>query len=199
MTKTLMLILLLLCLSTVGYAQHSKPRRVKTEVRLSRNKPTVYITFERAGKREPLEAGESDEGIWLRLHNNTRWTITFPAFGVPETLGEVGMFYEVEAIRNIETYRDAPKSGESQRQEQAAQETPVGYRLGHVSSTVQLPPGDSIVFSVPREHLNKGLALHLSFSYEWQNQDDVFAGRDPRTYVYFYSSALPQTIQRNGK
>lgn len=195
MKKTFSVTLMLCGLFSVVITQHKMSYRTQTQVRLTKDKPTVYITFERAGKREPLEVEESSEGIWLRLHNNTHWTIFFPAFGVPKALGEVGMFYEIEATKSLEVYRDAPEIRESHKQENCTPELPVGYRLGHVYSMVRLPPGNSIVFSVPREHLAKGLALRISFNYEWQNEDDVFAGREPKSHVYFYSSKLPQIVR----
>jgi hypothetical protein len=52
--------------------------------------------------------------------------------------------------------------------------------------------GESVLFSVPREHLPKGMVLRVSFSYEWEDQDDVFAGREVEHVVSFYASKLPQ-------
>jgi len=48
-------------------------------VRVSQDHPTVYITFERVGKRERHRTGEISDGVWLRLHNNTRWRIDLQA------------------------------------------------------------------------------------------------------------------------
>jgi hypothetical protein len=198
MRKALPITFILCGLCAVVYAQSPKLYTTQTEVRPIADKPTVYITFERAGKRQPLELGESNEGIWLRLHNNSRWVIFFPAFGVPEALGEAGLFYEVEAVRRSEVSRDISDASidrVAQEQDKATPQLPIGYRVGHLSSTVRLAPGDSIVFSVPREHLAKGLALRVGFYYEWQDADEVFAGREPQSHIYFFSSKLPQKVQ----
>jgi hypothetical protein len=64
------------------------------DILLLKDKPTIYITFERAGMVKPapvrlaatdnlqeIADGHSDENsqvVWLRLHNNTRWAINFP-------------------------------------------------------------------------------------------------------------------------
>src|SRR5215212_7801727 len=65
-------------------------------VRLDKSKPSIYLEFERRGKRQPLREGEPDEGVWIRLHNNTKWTIYIPTFGVESSYGDVGLFYTVE-------------------------------------------------------------------------------------------------------
>ncbi len=154
-------------------AQTRQPIKHSSEIRLSSDKPSVYISYVRSGKREPLRADESDEGIWLRLHNNTKWTIIFPAFDVPETHGDVGMFYILESVSAGIT--DIPKGNE--------------IRGAH--STDELGPGESIVFSVPREHLPKKAVLRVSFSYEWEDRADVFAGREVEHIASFYASKLP--------
>ena len=158
-------------------AQTRKPSRSSSEIRLSMDRPSVYISYERSGRREPLREGESNEGIWLRFHNNTKWKIIFPASGALETHGDVGMFYTLEVISELsDEVVDIPK----------------GYELGHVYSTFELGGGESVLFSVPREHLPKGIVLRVKFSYEWENQDDVFAGREVEHTVSYYASKLPQ-------
>jgi len=176
-----------LCFFINVSAQSTKPHRIKAG-RIEKKQPSIFITYERAGEREPLRASESSKGVWLRLHNNTKWKITFPAFGVPEELGEVGMFYRLEVTDS------AKYLGYSE-----SLEPPVGYPLAHLYSIVELPPRDSVLFSIPREHIVGGLALRISFNYEWENTGDVLASREPTHYVYFYSSSIPQEVQRIGE
>src|SRR5690349_3818024 len=40
------------------------------------DKPAIYITFEHFDKVPPNNTDKSKQGIWLRLHNNTRWAIS---------------------------------------------------------------------------------------------------------------------------
>ena len=64
---------------------YSHPAQVagdKEKILIENNRPTVYITFEREGKREPIYTSESNQGIWLRLHNNTKWAINFCTQGL---------------------------------------------------------------------------------------------------------------------
>jgi hypothetical protein len=86
----------ILCSLVLGlYAQQRRFSGTQSELRLRKDMPTVYITFERAGKRKPLEQGESDQGVWLRLHNNTRWPLTLAMNGVPKEYGDATLFYDV--------------------------------------------------------------------------------------------------------
>lgn len=158
-------------------AQRSKPKTGSQEVRVISDKPSVYITYDRVGKRKPLDAGESDEGIWLRFHNNTKWTIIYAAYDIPQLYGDVGMYYILEPVSK-DKVADMP-------------DLPKGYELGHVYSTSRLKSGGSVLFSIPREHLPKGSMLRVKFSYEWENQDDVFANREAEHFVIFRASKLP--------
>jgi hypothetical protein len=130
--------------------------------------PTVYITFERAGNRKPLEQGESDQGVWLKLHNNTGWPLRLAMNGVPKEYGDAALFYDVLSEGKV-----------------------VVEGRCHVCSSNQLHPGGSLLFSLPREDLVEGCAIRVKFSYGWEHPDDVFADREPQHFVYFYSSKLP--------
>jgi hypothetical protein len=123
-----------------------------------------------------LRAGESDQGVWLRLHNNTRWPIVIEMNSVPSEYGDAGLFYDVVSDSKV-----------------------ILEGQCHVCSSNKLSPGRSLLFSLPREDLVKGGAIRINFSYGWENPDDVFAGREPEHYVYFYASKLPQTSHQSKK
>jgi hypothetical protein len=69
---------------------------------------------------------------------------------------------------------------------------PKGNELGHVSSPFELRSGESVLFSVPREHLPKGIVLRVKFNYEWEDQDGVPTGREVEHILSYYASKLPQ-------
>lgn len=168
---------ILLCSFVIaGYSQSPKLVQSFTNVRVNKKKPSVYISFERKGKRPPLFAGESSEGIWLRLHNNTKWNILIAAFGIADIKGETGVYYELESTSIDQNDNLDP---------------PVGYAVGHLSSYTIIKSAKSILFSVPREHLPKNIKLKIEISYDWENLDDVMADREPKHFVYFYSSKIP--------
>jgi hypothetical protein len=139
--------------------------------RIVKDKPTVYISFDHAGRREPLLNGEGNQGIWLRLHNNTRWAVRLQMSGVPRQYGDANLFYEVLSENEV-----------------------VIDMKCHVCSSNKLAPGKPILFSLPREYLNKDLAIRISFSYDWEEDERGSTSLEPQHYVYFYSSKLPRTV-----
>lgn len=170
-------------------AEHQKREKPKTNMPIISTQPSVFISFDHEGKREPLKTGESNNGVWLRLHNNTRVPLFFPTFSVPSALRQLGMFYDIVSVSNVSNYHDgAPTVAQTK-----TGELPVGYTLGHTSSAYLLKPGRSVLFSLPREHLPEGVALRINFNYEWEIEGKMESVRigEPEHYVYFYSSRLP--------
>ena len=162
-----------LCFLLAVAANAEGPVGSTARVRSNKDRPTVYLTYERSGPRKPLTNGESNRGIWLRLHNNTKWKLILRVGGVSNpSYGDFVVFYEIERT-------------------QGGGFTPVGYR-SHVASVIKLKAGDSIVFSVPHEHLDKGLELRIRYNYDWElRDDDSLSAKEPYHTVTFPSSNLP--------
>ena len=174
---TLTLISFVLCSATASpYAHQKRVPKPVTDLRLNKNMPTVYITFERAGKRRPLEEGEGEEGVWLRIHNNMRWPLRLDMNGVPKEYGDAALLYDVLA------------EGKAMNERQC-----------HVCSSNELHAGRTLLFSLPREDLVKGGGIRIRFSYGWEHAEDVFADREPQHFVYFYSANLPSEVRGNNR
>ena len=54
---------------------------------LDEGRPSVYITFERFGVREPRGDDGDPNRIYLRLHNNSPWTVDFCISGLFDSTG----------------------------------------------------------------------------------------------------------------
>ncbi len=188
--KILIVVLIALSFAVPTLCQRKSSVRIKTDLRLDQAEPSVYVSFDHFGARQPLEAGESSDGVWLRLHNNTRSSIFLASFSVPKALGQVGMFYEIVSAAYDDNYRDpsVPKP------DTKLQDLPVGYTLGHTSSAYLLRPGQTVLFSVPREHLPESVGLRITFNYEWELEGEMESVRtgEPKHFVFFYSSRLPK-------
>jgi len=209
MTRQITATILLSVLPIAIYAQQMQLAVNNEKVSLEKDRPTVYLIFEREGKREPVHASESNQGIWLRLHNNTKWAINFctlslyiPPKVAPVHLAdgrsvlglnngvEVSMCHGVEQLKRYE--RQLARKGETKHKESIKEsERQVGYDTGDMSSSAWLPSGSSVVFSVPREHLSKDLAIFVRFNYEWEYGERTFRSDEPEHRVYFYGSDLP--------
>ena len=199
-------ILLRLCLLLPLQAQTASRSRRKVSV----SHPSVYLSFFRVGKREPIHTGESDQGVWLRLHNNSRWSLVLNAHGAGGHVfatgkeEEVGMFYGVEEVRQgsglvriepaLSEMPQPPAPGSDP--DWKKRPDPVSPKIEedcplpsddwcHVCSSIILKPGKSLLFSVPRETLCKNLRIYLVFNYAWETR-----GNEPEHRVYVYGSEL---------
>lgn len=162
-------------------------------LKISPDKPSIYITFEKRGARLPLRDDEKGLGIFLRLHNNLKASIRFCAFGISngEQMafynkgGEIGINYEVD--REI-TVSSVGRSGVNRRKNEIVTALPVGYSSGGFCHSFELASGKSLGFAVPAEHLSQGLLIRIPFNYQWERASE----ERPSHYVTFSSSDLPK-------
>jgi len=177
MRHLLLTLVLLCCPTTICLAQKADGPALDGDIRLSKDHPAVYITFERRGKAlNPMESrlaetGETSkskergEDIWLRLHNNSRWAIQFPTWSL--YLGKKVSPYRLSDGKSILGLSDgAEVNAVYQVVEADGRVVPNG---GDTSSQSWLPPGCSVIFSVSREHLSKGRSIYVYFTYEWES------------------------------
>jgi hypothetical protein len=182
--KVLIFLLTIFCCLFLSFSVVAQKKKVirptkitSKDVRLNKNKPHVFISFEREGKIDPLYEGESDRRIWLRLYNNSKWQIKFCSSPISPEYKEYG---ETEITYEIERY-------------QGSGETP-GTSSSDSCGYLLLNSGKSIRFSIPREHLSYGLAVKIPFRYEWETDPDGLESLlEPKHFVYFYSDDIPKT------
>ena len=182
----------LFCLSTVSGVQQSSQNKGSSML-IRKDRPSIYIEFERSGKAPPLFEAEKEERIWLRLHNNTQWVIRFCSFSVNDQYGGTGIVYEVK--RNQSSFgriEGVPRIGAlpKERNQQESTRTPQGYSTGDTCTPYSLDSGKSVVFSISREHLGKNLYIEFEFWPEWENRDNEL-GNFPQYYVSFSNQELP--------
>jgi hypothetical protein len=176
MRNLVLALLVLSCFAATGLPQQDKNSVPDSDVRISKDKPGIYITFERLGKAiNPMDArmaetGESSKSkekgndVWLRLHNNTRWAIGFPTLSL--YLGKKLSPYRLPNGRNSFGLGDGMEVNVVYRVlESDGRVVPYG---SDNSSSSLLPPGRSIIFSVRRDHLSKGRSIYVEFEYEWE-------------------------------
>ncbi|HEX3143768.1 MAG TPA: hypothetical protein VHQ64_07340 [Pyrinomonadaceae bacterium] len=151
---------LLMLLAIIGLAHSQTPN----EVRINPQQPTVYLTPERL----------TGDKLWLRLHNNSRWAISFRTeqpveITVPFRLADGR---EVKAL--IEGAEISPKY---------VIDNPMigGSSVNSCSSFEQwLTPGTSALMPVPVERLKPLAYFYVNFRYEWGGD-----GHEPEHRVRF--------------
>lgn len=213
MRQTHLTIIFSLILAAPSLAQTALPPISKKDVLISKERPSVYLTLERTGQRERVYAEESNEGVWLRLHNNTKWPICVSTessylgektslirlsdgrsvFGLREGV-EISPRHGVEVFDRYES-RKAPDGSVKINDNIAAPNPPIGYdKGGHISAHAWLPPGRSVIFSLPKEHLAKRLAIFVTFKYDWETAERDDGSKEPEHRVYFRAADLPPNV-----
>jgi hypothetical protein len=167
MSKLLLCGLLICGVFIPSTAQRRTSNARRSDGRLSKQYPSVYITLERRAKIKSPENGAPEERAWLLLHNNTRWAIWFNAHGwTTKEYGDGGLFYDIE---NVQTH-----------------ENKIGNRC-HACSLIPLGAGRSFLFSIPAADLEKDSRVRINFWWAWQDQNGVAGGREFESWVYFYT------------
>src|SRR5262249_28378563 len=108
----------------------------------------------------------------LRISKNKRWAIWLDASGVPnKRYGEISLYYTIESVNDGRIATDS---------------------RCHGCSNVPLASGKSWIFVIPLDYLDKDQRVRINFSFDWENRDDAFAGREAEHSVFFYTSKLPK-------
>jgi hypothetical protein len=186
MTKSILLLLLLLMLGGVGLSQENKPCLAKSNVLLDKKKATVYISLERIGKEE----------VVLRIHNNTPWAIIVTTDNFDESIQSRFR----TRLCNGQSVLGLPDGFEVDAWYQIAQDPPPSSYIGQPPKYEYIPPlmypdvggsdtpllsGRSFTFKVKREHLVSPRRVYLSFQYEWETEDHGGYPTEPEHRVYF--------------
>jgi hypothetical protein len=115
------------------------------------------------------------------------------ALGLRDGL-EVNACHGVEQIDSYESYK-TPNGGMVINQSVKVTDIPIGYNRGSdAHSSAWLQPGHSVLFSIPKEHLAKHLAVYISFNYEWECEQGNCNTAEPEHRVYFRASNLPKSV-----
>lgn len=121
---------------------------------LDATKPLVYIQFDHAGPRKPVEDGEPAEGLWLRLFNNSTLAIIVQANG-SETDPSMNILSDVITPRR----KRVPKSGIN------GDKMPAGY-ASDVGTALIIASGKDVLFSVPSNHVSENWYLQVPFQFD---------------------------------
>jgi len=183
------------------------------DVRLVALQPPVFVTFEKFGPHSPRDETESTAGVWLRLHNNSRWPISidtsctktavsdksFSGFGgSPARVLPESTPVEFSYIHYHDPREKQLTAGDLRKPE---------YQGAYENNTLVmceewLLPGASVLFSVATEALlpESGRSVTVNFEFPWLNPPFDYRRMNPsptRTSVSVYSGQIPCTQAAN--
>jgi hypothetical protein len=197
--RHLLCTILLLCnLTSICLPQQVNSPASDDDVRLSKDHPAIYITFERRGKAiNPMESRLAETGetskstekgddYWLRLHNNSRWAILIPTWSL--YIGKKVSPYRLSNGKSILGLSDGMEVNTMYEvAENDGRVLPYG---GDSHSQSWLPPGYSVIFSVSREHLSNGRSIYVYFNYEWESEQVYSNNLAPEHRIMYWGYRL---------
>ncbi|MGA2876640.1 MAG: hypothetical protein ABSE82_14015 [Nitrososphaerales archaeon] len=199
----LAILLLPSSLSTFGQSKDASPALRDHFVR-DENRHYVYLRFDHLGIGAKFSDDEPPKRLWLHFVNNCNVGIVLGTFGVPDgsLKGEVGLIHYVvrdQPVLTITGVRadgsplDAPSADSPQEQKM-----PEGYDA-EAHSVAHLAPGESVLFSIPVNHL--GTTWHIKIPYTFEipkgrgpRPDDV--GGEPQMVLLYSRWDLPKEIEK---
>jgi hypothetical protein len=147
--------------------------------------PYVYLKLDHVGPRTPLREGEPSTGTWLRIVNNCRIPITFDTVSASEPV----LFDQVVAVRPPRRVivSESPEAPLMHKDTLEKKHKPDGYDA-EVYQSVSVGPGESLMFSVPRNHVDPDRCMRIEF----QLKVGKYPAFGPRTYLTFEYWDIPE-------
>lgn len=180
------ILLILLCLVPLG-----AKGKISLPFILDSSKPYVYLAFDHAGDRTPVYPSEDKKGIWLRFVNNCRIPVAIKTFDPGTEDPGVGVQHEVVPIQSA-SFGETPSL--TNKADRGGSRTdlkpPEGYSA-ELATLKIVEPGESVLFSVPLDHLSPYWHLRVQFTLDVSGQ----RGDQPYSYVEFYWDKLPKSVR----
>lgn len=195
--------IIIVCVLLALTQSHTKEAPTLKTVRLHDNKPSVFLEFVKAGKLSVYTGLVSSEGpslpptevveaVSLRLHNNSRGPIKVRmGFQEPTPKLEVTTSSDKRIVytpsQNIPVeliYGVEPVNTEVPLQIKLKQNLPYTRIYGSIVDLL-IPSGQSVIFPVRREELQRNLQIFVPFEYEWETSEKIRYSDEPEHRVYF--------------
>jgi hypothetical protein len=197
--KWLVLSIIVAVSASVAFAQPSAHCGASNDVRIVKDKPTVYITFERFGKaldpnQQKMVQGdqrkkipEKGSDVWLRIHNNTCWSIDFYQYGLYMPKPRPGETFKDVLLKRAGILEDGVETALYYSIMNG--NTRIGYTGIDSVDTVVLSPGLTVLFSVDRKHLSAKQSIRVAFNYSWEfqhgDEKKGYINNEPEHYIEF--------------
>ena len=164
----------LLIFSNVDVLAQSQVQRsgdIGEQFLANKERPFAYLQFDHVGKGTRFDENQSPYRIWFRLVNNCHVPIVIRTSGVPEgsLAGEVGLLHNVVGNPPVSGYSGGSILGVSPKLAESPAVTapmPHGDYDIDVSSTATLQVSESLLFSIPVNHLSRTWHIEIPFRFD---------------------------------
>jgi hypothetical protein len=161
---------------------------------IDRSKPYVYLKFDHIGPRKPIQKGETDSGLWIRVVNNCRIPIIFTSFTVSDGDTGVGLMDEVVDVEPMLQFSYTPaevKDAQKHERLRRLKHKPTGYS-SETTGIARVQPGEDLLFSVPLNHVDEDWYMRVKFALDL-SPSSISVG--PFTYLPFYEWDIPKEFR----
>lgn len=173
---------------------------------IDENRPYVYLLFDHVGKGLKFSDDEPTQRVWLRFVNNCEVGVVLRTFGVPEgsPKDEVGVMHDIVKdpqfwIRGFKAEQPALNAKDAEPKQTV--KMPRGYYFDLASAETILP-GESLLFSVPVNHLSKSWHMEIPFQFDLppgKGPRQQIVGGQPSMMLRYSGWDLPEGIQQQLK
>jgi hypothetical protein len=192
---------LLVCCACLCLCQETPRSTSADSFRIDNRRPYIYLQFEHEATGVERTENEPKMRFWFRLVNNCRVPIKISTFGVPKgsPANEVGVMYEV--VLNTKTggvSSEVPLPTSESATEPRDSAIPRGYMF-EVGSSTDIPPGSSIQFSIPVNHLSRRWHIEIPYTFGLKDASiprpsDI--GGEPAMRLEYGIWYLPEDVQK---
>lgn len=156
-------------------------------------KPYAYLKFDHVADRKPLSTDESSKGLWLRLVNNCRIPIIVAIFNPGTGDPGIGIYDEVIPVFIKGPFLKGLRPGENPpKVAQLPEDKPPEGYSSDVFSTTIIAPGDSLLFSVPLNHVSPNWYMQIMFNL---GVPGAHYGSEPYSTLSFYWQSIPEKVR----
>lgn len=160
----------------------NKEKTSTNDLKLNKDKPSVYITFEKYDQFYFERTDQTYDIIWLRVHNNFKGDISFCSYDTSVSpTGKIGLDYIAE--KRLDLSDLSTRNNES---------VPLGMPGFDLCNQYVLKSGESFPFGVHQKDLVKGNQIKIRFFYPWEDAYKAWTGNEPTHYIYYYAFYLPE-------
>ncbi|HEX3104415.1 MAG TPA: hypothetical protein VHQ22_08205 [Terriglobales bacterium] len=156
-------------------------------VLLETSYPSVYLRYDHEAEQKPTHPREGKEGVWLRIHNNTRGAICIRTQSL--YVGKKVVPLTLLSGKHVLGIRDgieiAPVYYLEDEHETGFVRLPLTWN-GDMSAVSWVPSGGTVLMNLPKHELVKGRRVALPFCYEWELEGDGIEHE-----AFFYAREVP--------
>jgi hypothetical protein len=206
MRKLIPLLIVLVGLSTATLSQSAAPCDASKDARIDKTNPGIYLTFERLGKAinpldtrlmEPSNTSNTKQkgnDVWLRLHNNTCWTIQLRTFSMylPKRKPDEKPVDWLKRAGYLENDSEISVPYDVEEKDGRRHFSPFdSFSISRIQS------GVSVIFSVARDNLSKERSIFVDFNYAWEVDERGFTRtNEPQHRVGYRSYDLQRDLKQ---